>query len=54
MRERRMGSMHSHMRGEFAGSGDAPLVNSGALDDPLVGGVDFARQIGIGQDLFGR
>ena len=51
VRERCMGCMHSHMRGEFAGSGDAPLVNPGALDDPLVGGVDFARQIGIGQDL---
>ena len=51
VRERRARRVRSHVRGEFAGRGDAALVDAGALHDPLVGGVDLARQIGIGQDL---
>ena len=51
MRERRARRMRRHVRGEFAGRGDAPLVDAGALHDPFVGGVDLARQIGVGEDL---
>ena len=31
--------------------GDVALVDAGALHDPFVGGVDLARQFGVGQDL---
>ena len=54
MGKRRARRMGGHVRRQLAGGGDAPLVNAGALDDPLVGGVDLARQIGIGEDLVGR
>ena len=51
MGERRARRMGRHLRGQFAGRGDAALVNAGALHDPLVGGVDLAREIGIGKNL---
>ena len=38
------------LRGDFAGRGDVAFVDAGALHDPLVGGVDLAREIGVGQD----
>ena len=44
MRERGLRRAHRHMRGQFAGRGDAALVDAGALHDPLVRGVDLARQ----------
>ena len=31
---------------------DATLFDPGALDDPLVGRVDHALQVGIGQNFF--
>ena len=51
MGERGARCVHRHVRGQFAGRGDAALVDAGALHDPVVGGVDLARQIGVGEDL---
>ncbi len=39
------------MRGEFALGGDVALPDAGALNDPLIGGVDPRCQFGIGQYL---
>ena len=36
------------------GGGDAPLADAGARHDPLVGRVDDALQLGVGQDALGR
>ena len=38
--------------GRLIWAGNAALLDSSALDDPLVGGLDHALQVGIGQDLF--
>jgi hypothetical protein len=39
-----------HVGGELAGSGDAALVNAGALDDPFIAGVDLAGKLVVGED----
>ena len=36
------------------GGGDAPLADAGARHDPLVGRVDDALQVGVGQHALGR
>ena len=54
MGQSRTGGVGGHLRGRFAGRGDPPLVNSGALHDPFVGGVDLEREIGIGENLAGQ
>ena len=51
MGERGARGKRRHMRGQFARPGNAALVNTGALNDPLVGGVDLQREIGIGKNL---
>ena len=32
--------------------GDTALTDAGALDDPLVVGLDHALEVGVGQDAF--
>ena len=54
MGERGARRVRRHIRGQFAGRGDVALVDAGALHDPFVGGIDLARQIGVGEDLAGR
>ena len=54
MSQSRTGGVGGHLRGGFAGRRDTPLVNSGALHDPVVGGVDLEREIGIGENLVGQ
>ena len=51
VRQRRARGVRRHVRGRFAGRGDAALMDAGALHDPFVGGIDLARQIGVGEDL---
>ena len=50
MRERGLRRMQAQVRGQFAGRGDAALVDAGALHDPFVGRVDGLRQLGVGED----
>ena len=50
MGERGARGMQAQVRGQFAGRGDAALVDAGALHDPLVGRVDGLRQLGIGEN----
>src|SRR5262249_53861673 len=49
--ERRLRRVGGQIGGQFARRSDAALVDAGALYDPIVGGVDLARQVGVGQDL---
>ena len=51
VRERGARRMRGHLRGQFAGRGNAALVDAGALHDPFVGRVDLAREIVVGEDL---
>ena len=37
--------------GDLALRRDVALADAGALDDPLVGGVDHRGEVGVGQDL---
>ena len=41
-------------RGRLAGAGDAALADAGALDDPLVAGVDALLEVGVGEPLLGE
>jgi hypothetical protein len=50
MGERRLGGVDRQMRSELAFGGDMALPDAGALNDPLVRGVEPGRQFGIGQD----
>ena len=38
-----------HVRRHLAFRGDVPLANAGSLHDPIVGGVDHLRQLGVGE-----
>ena len=49
--ERRLRRLDRQVRGEFALGRDVPLANTGALHDPLVGGVDPRRQLRVGHHL---
>ena len=40
-----------HRGGRLVGGGDAPLADAGPRHDPLVGRVDHAFEVGVGQDL---
>src|SRR5580692_392224 len=51
MGERGARRVRRHVRGPFAGRRDMALVDAGALHDPVVRGVDLARQIAVGEDL---
>src|SRR5262249_19553849 len=37
-------------RDALVGARDVPLANAGALDDPLIGGVEHPLEIGVGED----
>src|SRR5262245_41084485 len=54
MRQRRLGGVQAHRGGGLAVGGDAALVDAGALDDPLVGGVDGLRELLIGEHAAGQ
>ena len=41
-------------RGRLAGAGDAAFADAGALDDPLVAGVDAPLEVGVGESLLGE
>jgi hypothetical protein len=51
VRQRRPRGARRHIRGQFPGSRDAPLMDAGALNDPLVGGIYFFRQVRVGENL---
>ena len=55
------GGLQRHARGGGAQAGgalvvggDAALADAGAVDDPLVRGLDHALEVGVGQDLGGQ
>ncbi len=52
--ERLLGGGDAKIGREFVVAGDVPLTNAGALDDPLVAGIDDLRQVGIGHDALGQ
>src|SRR4029079_19154270 len=41
-------------RGRLTRTGDPPLADAGALDDPLVAGVDALLEVGVGEALVGK
>ncbi len=43
-----------HIAGVFILCGDAALLDAGACSDPIVAGIDHAREVLIGQNLFGH
>ena len=45
----RPGGGSAHGRGELAFAGDPPLLDAGALGDPVVGGIDDLGEVLIGQ-----
>src|SRR5262245_26424900 len=47
--KRRAGGRKGHVRRGFPVRRDAPLANTGALNNPFVGGVHHPRQLGIGE-----
>jgi hypothetical protein len=47
--ERGAGRVQGHVRGGFAGRRDPSFVDAGALHDPLVGGIDGAREFRVGE-----
>src|ERR1700761_3967208 len=49
--ERGLSRMHGQIGGEFTWRCNAALVDSGALDDPLVRGIDLEREIAVGEHL---
>ena len=48
--ERRARGMQRQIAGEFTFGGDMPFADAGALDDPLIGGIDQLFEIGVGED----
>ena len=49
--ERRDAGLDGELGG---GAAHAPLADAGALDDPLVGGVEARREVGVRDDLVGQ
>ena len=49
LRHRPFGGDLREVRGGDAGLGDVALADPGALQDPLVGGVDQLLEVGVGQ-----
>ena len=47
--ERGVGGLDREMRGELVVGRDMAFADTGPLHDPLIGSVDAARQLGIGQ-----
>jgi hypothetical protein len=41
-------------RGGLALGGDVALLDAGALDDPLVRGLEHALEVFVGEDAFGQ
>jgi hypothetical protein len=52
MRQRPFSSLDGEVGGEFAFGGDMALLDSGALLDPLVGGIHLFGQFVVGDDSF--
>ena len=49
--ERRFGGLHSHVGRRHLGRGDVALADSGALQNPLVGGIHHLLEVLVRQNL---
>src|SRR6516164_2362215 len=54
MRKRHLRRAYRHMRGIFARRRNSAFVDTGALNDPVIGGVDLAGEFLVGEDLIGQ
>ena len=52
--DRGLGRLEADDRGRLVIGSDVALADAGALDDPLVAGVDLLSEFGIGNDAGGQ